>query len=286
MKRARTGITLQGPAHLCYIPAFSNAAHEDSAAGDEDVEGQSAFQGHLVDKATRACYGLMGTQIERKNPLDCCCQADDPPLWFKVTIIDFQSQKETQRIVEKTGGDYVHLSSSQMLFRTNSLKTGAQAEQHMRKYNPKLLPYTDALVCIGDMTVTELDFDDDGCDDGDDLVCSHHHHDDSSLLPDKRQNTAARELDHQSNHPHSHQTNKYTFENADSTTLSQHTNQNGPGNHASHTKNTINDTHSNKNDNNSHQGDDDDFGFEEFKNVPLIKVGEKHEEILAVYEDN
>jgi hypothetical protein len=76
----------------------------------------------------------------------------------------------------------------------------------MRKYNPKLLQYPDALVCVGgilsplsppsmlesrefrlvwkDMTIHDLDFEE-SCDDN--LICSHHHDELPHKAPEKRE---------------------------------------------------------------------------------------------------
>jgi len=152
---------LSGPTQICVIPFTT----EQEKAG---------FSGYLVDTTTHSCYGLMGVEIDRPNPLDCCCQADDPPLWFKMTIIDFKGKREVTHIVEKKGGDYVILSSPQISFVTNDLKTDDLAKQHIQKYlNPKLA-HPNAHVCIGTMTINKLDFTQDNVDTK--LLCSHHMH--------------------------------------------------------------------------------------------------------------
>jgi hypothetical protein len=49
-KRQRDVLSLNGPAHLCYIAL-------------DDGEDNHAIQGHVVDSTTRMCYGFMATRM-------------------------------------------------------------------------------------------------------------------------------------------------------------------------------------------------------------------------------
>eukprot|EP00026_Physarum_polycephalum_P014317 Phypoly_transcript_14816.p1 GENE.Phypoly_transcript_14816~~Phypoly_transcript_14816.p1 ORF type:complete len:284 (+),score=68.05 Phypoly_transcript_14816:85-936(+) len=263
-------VSIRGPAHLAYIAL-------------DESEDNHAFQGHVIDSTTKQCFGFMATQIERKNPLDCCCQADDPPLWFKMTIIDYQDKKETQRVIEKTGGDYLILSSPNISFVTENLKTGQQAEEHMRKYNPKLLGYADALVCVGDMTIRDLDFDE-SCDENN-LICSHHHDEVPHKTPEKREKRE-KEEDREIQETDGSEKKLGTTESMNNVQVAEKPKEekapgDGDNNKDEGGWKTKGRTkredktreEKTREEKGNAEADDDDFGFEEFKDVRLIKVG-------------
>jgi len=106
--------------------------------------------------------------------LDCCCQADAPPIWFKMKLIDFKNKKEIEIIVEKKGGDNAKLHSPQVHFVTDALKADEEAQVFMKKYFHFQMSHPNSIICIGKMSIVDIDFEDDTAPDETNLICHHH----------------------------------------------------------------------------------------------------------------
>jgi len=100
----------------------------------------------------------MGQETEIERILDCTHIADDPSIFFKVNLIDFDTQKEYVDKVEKTGGDYAKSKSSKISFIAKTGKVENEALQYIDKFFPKLkeLAFTDLFICIGEMVIKDL----------------------------------------------------------------------------------------------------------------------------------
>ncbi|KAJ0817991.1 hypothetical protein HanPI659440_Chr00c04g0711881 [Helianthus annuus] len=109
-----------------------------------------------------------------KTELACereCSRGEDYRL-VKLTIIDFNSKKEQDVVVERRGHDaarwekdVVNLVDQKhqknkivISFECETLKADEAAEEHVRRFMPKLTGL-DAVVNIGKMSITGLDFD-------------------------------------------------------------------------------------------------------------------------------
>eukprot|EP01102_Stenamoeba_stenopodia_P005667 TRINITY_DN1640_c0_g1_i1.p1 TRINITY_DN1640_c0_g1~~TRINITY_DN1640_c0_g1_i1.p1 ORF type:complete len:175 (+),score=43.90 TRINITY_DN1640_c0_g1_i1:53-577(+) len=136
--------------------------------GRDNNSARQAFTGRLIDTSPKKLrqLGVMGTQL-----LDyvgethkCCCDAQDPPLYFQMTLVDFQTNSEFTQVVQVTGGDYVQMKSEHLRFATQQLESGSKADVTIAKYFPTRFCGKDAIVCIGQAFLkTSIEFD------------SHHH---------------------------------------------------------------------------------------------------------------
>lgn len=135
-----------------------------------------AVSGHFIHLPHSVCYGLHGTEVECERE---CSHGEDYRV-IKLTIIDYDSKKEKEVVVECRGHDAAKICTidhahgwqkdvvgmleknhgkSKILvsFQCETLKAEEAAEDHLRKFMPKLVGL-DVVVNIGPMTITELDF--------------------------------------------------------------------------------------------------------------------------------
>ncbi|XP_030482550.2 uncharacterized protein LOC115699338 isoform X1 [Cannabis sativa] len=137
-----------------------------------------SISGHFIQLPHNICYGLHGTELECERE---CSRGEDYRL-IKLTIIDYKRKKEGDAFVECRGHDAARLSSIDhahgwekdvvgmveekhgknkivVSFNCETLKAEKAAEDHIRNFMPKLAGL-DAVVNIGRMSITGLDFED------------------------------------------------------------------------------------------------------------------------------
>ncbi|KVI09132.1 uncharacterized protein LOC112521143 isoform X1 [Cynara cardunculus var. scolymus] len=135
-----------------------------------------SISGHFVHLPHSVCYGIHGTELACERE---CSRGEDYCL-VKLTIIDFNSKKERDVVVERRGHDAARLcnvdhahgwekdvvnlvdekhkkSKIVVSFKCETLKADEAAEEHLRRFMPKLTGM-DAVVNIGKMSITGLDF--------------------------------------------------------------------------------------------------------------------------------
>ncbi|PON40789.1 hypothetical protein PanWU01x14_294800 [Parasponia andersonii] len=135
-----------------------------------------SISGHFIQLPHSICYGLHGTELECERE---CSRGEDYRL-IKLTIIDYNRKKERDVILECRGHDAARLSSIDhaygwekdvvgmveqkhgknkilVSFNCETLKAEKAAEDHIRNFMPKLAGL-DAVVNIGRMSITGLDF--------------------------------------------------------------------------------------------------------------------------------
>ncbi|KAK1410188.1 hypothetical protein QVD17_36723 [Tagetes erecta] len=135
-----------------------------------------SISGHFVHLPNSVCYGIHGTEIACERE---CSRGEDYRL-VKLTIIDFNSSKEQDVVVERRGHDAARLCNVDhahgwekdvvnmvdqkhqknkivISFECETLKADEAAEEHVRRFMPKLTGM-DAVVNIGKMSITGLDF--------------------------------------------------------------------------------------------------------------------------------
>ncbi|XP_076891606.1 uncharacterized protein LOC143543067 [Bidens hawaiensis] len=135
-----------------------------------------SISGHFVQLPHSVCYGIHGTEIACERE---CSRGEDYRL-VKLTIIDFNSKKEQDVVVERRGHDAARLCNVDhahgwekdvvnlvdqkhkknkivISFECETLKADEAAEEHVRRFMPKLTGM-DAVVNIGKMSITGLDF--------------------------------------------------------------------------------------------------------------------------------
>eukprot|EP01112_Ceratiomyxa_fruticulosa_P010867 TRINITY_DN2897_c0_g1_i1.p1 TRINITY_DN2897_c0_g1~~TRINITY_DN2897_c0_g1_i1.p1 ORF type:complete len:263 (-),score=63.80 TRINITY_DN2897_c0_g1_i1:46-834(-) len=226
--------TYNGIGQLCFLP--------------NDDDKPSVFYGHFIDPVSKtSLFGLSGKEVECEVILDCCCQADDPPIFHKVVVVSYSEKKEIALIAERKGGDYVKLNGKHIEFTTKSIKINDEAKEHTRRFlNPKLSYIDGIIVCIGEMVIKDIDFQNPPLIDSD-MVCSHH------STTTTNQKIPKTTTEHETHKPHNH-----------SHSYSIHGNK----------------IHDKKDDfqKRSKRDEADDFGFEEDENV--IKIGDTEEEVL------
>ncbi|XP_021905226.1 uncharacterized protein LOC110820127 isoform X2 [Carica papaya] len=136
-----------------------------------------SISGHFVHLPHSICYGLHGTACERE-----CSRGEDYRL-IKLTIIDYHTKKEQEVVVECKGHDAATLNDIDhahgwekdivglveqkqgekkisVFFECETLKSEKAAEEHIRKFMPKLAGL-DAVVNVGRMSISGLDFEED-----------------------------------------------------------------------------------------------------------------------------
>eukprot|EP01103_Thecamoeba_quadrilineata_P015707 TRINITY_DN5043_c0_g1_i2.p1 TRINITY_DN5043_c0_g1~~TRINITY_DN5043_c0_g1_i2.p1 ORF type:complete len:128 (-),score=21.23 TRINITY_DN5043_c0_g1_i2:237-620(-) len=108
-----------------------------SLSGSEK-EGKRWLHGHIIDLFTKKCIGLMGTELIDyiDTTIHQCCIGDEPPIYYNITLIDYESQEELTEVATRTNGDYFKLSSPHFRFVTEILKADHQAESHIQKFFP------------------------------------------------------------------------------------------------------------------------------------------------------
>ncbi|KAG4958702.1 hypothetical protein AAZX31_13G044200 [Glycine max] len=135
-----------------------------------------SISGHFIQLPHSICYGLCGTELACERE---CSRGEDYRL-IKLTITDFNTKKEQATVVECKGHDAARFHSIDhahgwdkditgmiepkdgkkrisVSFECETLKAGKAAEDHIRKFMPKLAGL-DAVVNIGKMTISGLDF--------------------------------------------------------------------------------------------------------------------------------
>ncbi|WCJ25631.1 hypothetical protein M5689_007501 [Euphorbia peplus] len=135
-----------------------------------------SISGHFVHLPHSICYGLHGTEISCERE---CSRGEDYRL-IKLTIIDYTNGKEQDVIVECRGHDAARFQNIEhahgwetdvvamaeqkqgqkkisVSFACETLKSDKAAEEHIRKFMPKLSGL-DAVVNIGQMKITGLNF--------------------------------------------------------------------------------------------------------------------------------
>ncbi|GMN42155.1 hypothetical protein TIFTF001_011363 [Ficus carica] len=152
--------------------------------GEEVMEGVASIallpcgsiSGHFIQLPHSTCYGLQATELACERE---CSRGEDYRL-IKLTIIDYNRKKERDVILERRGHDAARLRSIDhahgwekdvvgmieekhgknkimISFDCETLKAEKAAEDHIKHFMPKLAGL-DAVVNIGRMTITGLDF--------------------------------------------------------------------------------------------------------------------------------
>lgn len=135
-----------------------------------------SISGHFIQLPHSICYGLHGTELACERE---CSRGEDYRL-IKLTIIDYNRKKEQTVVVECRGHDAARFHSIDhahgwendvvgmveqkdgknkifVSFVCETLKAEKAAEDHIRQFMPKLAG-VDAVVNIGPMSITRLDF--------------------------------------------------------------------------------------------------------------------------------
>lgn len=136
-----------------------------------------SISGHFVDAQTSQCFGLFGTQISCERE---CSRGEDYKL-INLSILDFNSKKEVQVIVESHGQDAARFQNAtdvhgweedvmealhgkasgacvpNIKFECEILKADKDAERHIQKYMPSLAG-RGAIVNVGTMDIKGLKF--------------------------------------------------------------------------------------------------------------------------------
>lgn len=135
-----------------------------------------SISGHFIRLPHSTCYGLHGTELTCERE---CSRGEDYRL-LKLNIIDFNTEKEETVIVECKGHDAARFNNIEhahgwekdvvkeveqkktqnnfsVCFSCETLKAEKAAEDHIKQFMPKLVGM-DAVVNIGKMTITGLDF--------------------------------------------------------------------------------------------------------------------------------
>lgn len=135
-----------------------------------------SISGHFIQLPNSICYGLHGTELACERE---CSRGEDYRL-IKLTIIDYNSKREQDIVVECRGHDAARFNNvthahgwendvvgmvekkdakNKVLvsFECEKLKAEKAAEDHIKQFMPKLAGL-DAVVNIGRMTIEGLDF--------------------------------------------------------------------------------------------------------------------------------
>ncbi|XP_022857947.1 uncharacterized protein LOC111378902 [Olea europaea var. sylvestris] len=135
-----------------------------------------SISGHFIQLPNSICYGLHGTELDCERE---CSRGEDYRL-IKLTVTDYNSKKERNVVVECRGHDAAKISKIEhahgwqkdvvgmleekrendqvsVSFECETLKADKAAEEHIRKFMPKLVGM-DAVVNIGPMSITGVDF--------------------------------------------------------------------------------------------------------------------------------
>ncbi|XP_011098710.1 uncharacterized protein LOC105177304 isoform X1 [Sesamum indicum] len=136
-----------------------------------------SISGHFIQLPHSICYGLHGTELECERE---CSRGEDYRL-IKLTVTDYNTKREREIVVECRGHDAAKICSTDhahgwqkdvvgmleqkhgkhkvsVSFECETLKAEKAAEEHLRKFMPKLVGM-DAVVNIGHMTIEGLNFD-------------------------------------------------------------------------------------------------------------------------------
>ncbi|XP_050227195.1 uncharacterized protein LOC126676905 [Mercurialis annua] len=135
-----------------------------------------SISGHFVQLPHSVCYGLHGTELACERE---CSRGEDYRL-INLTIIDYNTGKEQGVVVECRGHDAARFNNIEhahgwendvvamteqkqggrkisISFACETLKADKSAEEHIRKFMPKLAGL-DAVVNIGKMKISGLEF--------------------------------------------------------------------------------------------------------------------------------
>ncbi|CAL1362237.1 unnamed protein product [Linum trigynum] len=137
-----------------------------------------SISGHFIQLPGSICYGLHGTEVACERE---CSRGEDYRL-IKLTIIDYNSKKEQDVMVECRGHDAARLSNIDhahgwgkdvagmvedkhgkqskvsVSFECETLKADEAAADHIRQFMPKLSGQADVVVNIGRMSISGLNF--------------------------------------------------------------------------------------------------------------------------------
>ncbi|KAK6155037.1 hypothetical protein DH2020_009285 [Rehmannia glutinosa] len=136
-----------------------------------------SISGHFIQLPHSICYGLHGIELECERE---CSRGEDYRL-IRLTVTDYNSKSERDVVVECKGHDAAKICNTDhahgwqkdvvgmleekhgkhkisVSFECETLKAEEAAEDHLRKFMPKLVGM-DAVVNIGRMTLAGLDFD-------------------------------------------------------------------------------------------------------------------------------
>ncbi|XWS32936.1 hypothetical protein CRYUN_Cryun22dG0033600 [Craigia yunnanensis] len=146
-----------------------------------------SLSGHFIQLPQSICYGLHGTELACEME---CSRGEDYRL-IKLTIIDYNSKKEHTVVVECRGHDAARFRNIDhahgwekdivdmveqkegkkkvlISFECETLKSDKAAEDHIKQFMPKLSGL-DAVVNIGRMSISGLDFEAEAADSKQDL---------------------------------------------------------------------------------------------------------------------
>ncbi|KND00920.1 uncharacterized protein SPPG_04020 [Spizellomyces punctatus DAOM BR117] len=132
------------------------------------------FQAHLITSDSSS-LSILGTPAppDAHPPIHSCCA---PTPFWALRIREWQSDEEARCIVQQWGGfesDVVELSSifvgceggqeveadeGRVEFVTSLLKVEEDAEKHMKRYFRQLTPTTNATICLGQMSLENVNF--------------------------------------------------------------------------------------------------------------------------------
>lgn len=121
------------------------------------------FQGYCICTSSRAQLGLMGEEIAVD---DCVACPDGGYQEYRLTVLHFALEKETQVVIKKTGGTLCQLNCDNIRFQPSMLLTDDKAVEAIEKYFPSIAEHVnhnasllqECTVCFGDMEITELAF--------------------------------------------------------------------------------------------------------------------------------
>ncbi|XVE83714.1 hypothetical protein DITRI_Ditri16bG0108900 [Diplodiscus trichospermus] len=135
-----------------------------------------SLSGHFIQLPQSICYGLHGTELACEME---CSRGEDYRL-IKLTITDYKAKKEQTVVVERRGHDAARFGNIDhahgwekdivdmveqkegkkkilLSFECETLKSDKAAEDHIKQFMPKLSGL-DAVVNIGRMSISGLDF--------------------------------------------------------------------------------------------------------------------------------
>ncbi|XP_011098711.1 uncharacterized protein LOC105177304 isoform X2 [Sesamum indicum] len=128
-----------------------------------------SISGHFIQLPHSICYGLHGTELECERE---CSRGEDYRL-IKLTVTDYNTKREREIVVECRGHDAAKICSTDhahgwqkdvvgmleqkhgkhkvsVSFECETLKAEKAAEEHLRKFMPKLVGM-DAVVLTGSL---------------------------------------------------------------------------------------------------------------------------------------
>ncbi|KAG4969708.1 hypothetical protein JHK85_036129 [Glycine max] len=114
-----------------------------------------SISGHFIQLPHSICYGLCGTgsvPTKKEQATVVECKGHDAARFHSIDHAHGWDKDITGMIEPKDGKKRISVS-----FECETLKAGKAAEDHIRKFMPKLAGL-DAVVNIGKMTISGLDF--------------------------------------------------------------------------------------------------------------------------------